>query len=188
MPRFSSGSVALVVVVLVLGACITVGPADPAVPAAPAGPTARVDPTQPVAGEPEPPIQPPAQGGNLCDKLTLAEVSAAAGGTRAVLGEDYDEEGSCAWDVGELNDLGTPNAFVYLRRDFSNALDDQRELFPGGEDVAIEDDGYWSPDVNVLYFRKGTTIYAVQVVVVDAEAIDERELAIAIAQTAAPRL
>ncbi len=190
--RFTLGAGVLAAVV-VLGACVNLAaapsgnplPTRPAAatsgPAAPsqAGPTQTDSAAQPTGAAIE---------GNLCHIVTLEEVSAAAGGAPAVLGADYDLEGECNWDVGEPNELGTPAAFVNLRVDFSNALDDARTLFPDGEDVAVGDDAYWMPDLNVLNFAKNGRIYAVQIALVDSEAIDPRALAIALGTTAASRL
>ena len=126
------------------------------------------------------PPKPPASTATLVGPVTL-QVSPPP---RA----DYDTEGECNWDVGAPSDLGIPGAFVNLRVDFGNALDDARTLFPNGEDVAVGDDGYWMPEVNVLTFSTPSGVFSVQIVVVDSGAIDARELAIALATTAAPRL
>jgi hypothetical protein len=182
------------VVTLVLGACATVAPAGPATPAGTtaATPAAPADgaTTQPEAEPTQVAAATPGQstGGNLCDRVTLDEISAAAGGAPVALGEDYDTDGECNWDVGTPNDLGTPAAFLNLRRDFSTALEEARELWPGGEELEIGDDAYFTPELNVVYVQKGGTVYAVQVVVVDADQINARDLMVGVAQSALPRL
>lgn len=182
MSRLASGALALLAV-FVLGACVSVS-VQPTALAAPTGPaaTSQAGPGQTVA-----PVQTQGQQptGNLCDRVTLPEVSAAAGGLPAVLDDDLAQ---FCWDIGEPDELGTPAAFVDLRLDFGNALEDGRTLFPDGEDVAVGDDGYWTPSLNTLWFTQNGGTYAVQVVVVRADDIDERAVAIALAMTAAPRL
>ncbi|HYI21327.1 MAG TPA: hypothetical protein VEX62_01705 [Candidatus Limnocylindrales bacterium] len=189
MSRIVFGAWALMASV-VLGGCISISPTGPAVPTVPSVPSAAAVPTQPGPGQTVQPVQTPGQqaSGNLCDRVTLDEISAAAGGAPAVLAEDYDMEGQCNWDVGTRNELNLPAAFVNLRADFSNALDDARTLFPGGEDIAVADDGYWMPDLNVLTFSKGGRIFSVQIALIDSDEVDPRAVAIGIATAATPRL
>lgn len=190
MSRLTFGALLLAAMALFAG-CVTVAPTGTSAP--------NLAPTPPGPGQPtEAPVQPtgaPVQTpgeqpeGNLCHIVTLDEVSAAAGGAPAALGEDYDLEGECNWDVGAPNELGVPDAFLNLRRDFGTSLDEARTSWPGGEELEIGEDAYWTPDLDVLYFRKGDTVYAVQVVsgIADVE-IDSRNLAIGVATTAAARL
>ena len=191
MSRLTSTALALVSV-LVLGACVTVSPAGSSAPTA-RPPTNSADPVvstqapgQPTAPAPTPAGQPE---GNLCGILSLEEVSAAAGGLSARVQDGGDYEGQCTWDVGQ-SDLypELPAGDLQLRRDFADAYVQQRELFPNGEDIAVGDEGYWTPELNVLYFLKNGTDFAVQVVSYDSDQVDERTLAVAIAQAAAPRL
>lgn len=188
MSRLAIGTLALAGA-FVVGACVTVSPTGPAVPTAPAVPTPAGIQTQPPAGQTSAPVVTPGTQpvGNLCHILTLDEISAAAGGLPAVLGEDYDLEGECNWDVGTPNDLGIRDAFVNLRVDFSTALEEFRTDWPGGEDLAIGEDAYWNPPLTQLNFKVNGRVYAVQIVG-GSDEVDPRALAIAIATTAASRL
>ncbi len=173
----------LIAATLLLGACVSldVPPANSAAPTAAAtAPTAA----SPTGAQATPAGEQPA--GNLCHIVTVDEVSAVAG-LPARYGEDYDLEDLCRWDVGGPTDLGLPFGTVELRRDFSNALDDARELFPDGEEVAVGEEGYWVPLVYTLTFRQNGEIYTVQIGVYDSS-VDPRALAIGVATAAAARL
>ena len=187
MSRLVSGALAIVAIALLSGCVSVTGPSAPTAAPTQAGP----GPTPAGPVQTNAPLQTPGEqpSGNICHIVTLDELSAAAGGTRAVLGEDYDQEGQCNWDVGELNEIGVPDAFVNLRGDFGIALEEARTTWPGGEELEIGEDAYWAPDINVLYFKKGGRVYAVQVVngIADEE-IDFRDLAIGVATVAASRL
>jgi len=59
--------------------------------------------------------------------------------------------------------------------------------FPGGEDVAIGDRGYWSDNLSVLYFVKGSNVYAVQLVLFN-KADPRKDIAVKVAQLALSRI
>ena len=195
MSRLALGTLAAAA--LVLGACVSIAPAGSAAPPAAVVPSAAPPATNPAnptpggQGQTSVPQPPPDEnpGGNLCDLLSLDEVAAAAGGLPARIADDGDYEGQCTWDVGQSGQFPElPAGDVQIRRDFANAYAEQRELFPNGEDVAVGDEGYWTPELNVLHFLKDGTDYAVQVGISDSEQVDERNLAVEIGALAAPRL
>ena len=162
MSRLTFGAVALVAVA-VLSGCVTLSPAGSSAPTTrpvtnSAGPVVSTQ----APGQPTAPAQTPAgqTEGNLCGILTLDEVSTAAGGLSARVQENGDFEGQCTWDVGQSGLYPElPAADLQLRRDFANAYVQERELFPNGEDIAVGDEGYWTPELNVLHFLKNGTDY-----------------------------
>ena len=129
---------------------------------------------------------PPAGGQDVCQILTTEDVERITGKPATPDNEDSDGT-ECDWNIGDPNEV-LPDYFLSFRNDGGD-LASAKLAFPEGQDISdIGDGAYWAPGVDVLWFQRGSDIYAVQFVLFGEEDGDALALARQLAQVALGRL
>ena len=129
---------------------------------------------------------PPAGGQDVCQILTTEDVERITGKPATPDNEDSDGT-ECDWNIGDPNEV-LPDYFLSFRNDGGD-LASAKLAFPEGQDISdIGDGAYWAPGVTVLWFQRGSDIYALQFVLFGEEDGDALALARQLAQVALGRL
>ncbi len=119
-------------------------------------------------------------GGELCSILSEQDISQIAGAE--VTSTDF-TEGSCSFTIDEASLVN-----VRYESAFDPGLTTSRIVCDDAEDVEIADDAIWCPNISVLFFNKGDSTVAVQLVFLTDATNEAKDVASEIAHRIADGL
>ena len=121
----------------------------------------------------------------MCGVLSAEEVASVVAQPAAIEATSSNAD-TCTFVIGN----GPSGYFIALRREQGfEGIVAAKEAFAGGEDVlALADQAYWSPEVDVLWFLTNGDLFAVQLINFRDELGDALAVSRAVAETALPKL